>query len=159
MAEQSTEVRKEDQLLINEFGRLNAKLHEVRRRVCLNRLFFCLYRGSVFVRSATRTARCSKRLWKSSTTRRRSSRWATATMSSASPARGLATDLRRSRARVRRLMLGGEAFVDVEEDFANDYCEKEQEKIQAEMDEYTSAIEKIEARQKELKAARRRLGI
>lgn len=72
-------------------------------------------------------------------------------------------------------MLGGESFVDVEEDFANDYCESAQEargprrfffssflrfardaprppqKVQAEMDAYDGEIEKITARQKGLK--------
>lgn len=48
----------------------------------------------------------------------------------------------------RRLMLGGEAFIDVSEDFATEYCESTQEKVQAELDECKAAMSKIEERQK-----------
>lgn len=48
----------------------------------------------------------------------------------------------------RRLMLGGEAFIDVTEDFATEYCESMQEKLQAEMAELENSIKDIEERQK-----------
>lgn len=102
-------VRKEDQLLINEFGRLNAKLHERRDD-----------RG-VLQKSLEELDDATTEL----------------AMGDGDPV---------------KLMLGGEAFVDVEEDFANDYCESAQEKVQGEMDAQDAAIEKITARQKELKA-------
>ncbi|KAJ8604360.1 hypothetical protein CTAYLR_002550 [Chrysophaeum taylorii] len=51
-----------------------------------------------------------------------------------------------------KLMLGGEAFLEVDEDYANEYCETMQEKLQADMEEHNAAIGKIETRQKVLKA-------
>ena len=102
------EVRKEDQLLINEFGRLNAKLHE---------------------RKADRAV----------------------LQKSLEEFDDAATELAMGDGDNVKLMLGGEAFVDVEEDFATDYCEAEQAKVQSEMDDYDADIEKIVARQKELK--------
>jgi len=102
------EVRKEDQLLINEFGRLNAKMHERRAD------------RAVLQKSLEEFDDATTEL-----------------------AMGDGDDV--------KLMLGGESFVDVSEDFATEYCEAEQEKIQAEMDHEDAEIEKITARQKELK--------
>ena len=48
-------------------------------------------------------------------------------------------------------MFGGEAFVDVSEDFATEHCEAEQERVQAELDGFDAAIAAAEKRQKELK--------
>ena len=51
---------------------------------------------------------------------------------------------------VCRLKLG-EAFIDCSEDFATEFCEKRQEKLQAQMDAITSEETRILERQKELK--------
>lgn len=48
-------------------------------------------------------------------------------------------------------MLGGESFIDVDEDFAREYCEKEQEKLQGDLDGQTAAIADIKRRQDVLK--------
>lgn len=45
-------------------------------------------------------------------------------------------------------MLGGEAFMDVTEDDATEYCESMQTRAQADLDACKSAIEEIEERQK-----------
>mmetsp|Transcript_75 Transcript_75/g.190 ORF Transcript_75/g.190 Transcript_75/m.190 type:complete len:128 (-) Transcript_75:25-408(-) len=102
-------VRKQDQVLINEFGRLNAKLHEIRADRAL------LQKQLEELDDAT-------------------------------------TELAMGDGDNVQLMLGGESFIDVEEDFATEYCEAEQEKLQAEMDAFDSEVTTIEARQKELKS-------
>ena len=104
----AAEVRREDQVLINEFGRLNAHARELREERAL------LQKRLEEVDDAT-------------------------------------TELAMGDGDDVKLMLGGESFVDVSEDFATEYCEAEQEKIQAEMDHEDAEIEKITARQKELK--------
>lgn len=45
-------------------------------------------------------------------------------------------------------MLGGEAFIDVMEEYASEYCESMQDKLQAEMAELENSIKDIEERQK-----------
>lgn len=42
----------------------------------------------------------------------------------------------------------GEAFVEVSEDYATEYCEKKQEELQAKVDDLAKEKEKISARQK-----------
>ena len=102
------EVRYEDQLLINEFGRLNARLHE--RRADIEQLKKSLEQMD----DAT-------------------------------------TDLAMGDGGTVKLLIGGESFIDVEEDTATEFVENEQAKLQAEMDAHEQAIEKIGQRQKELK--------
>jgi len=51
-----------------------------------------------------------------------------------------------------RLLLG-EAFVEVSEDYATEYCERKQEQLQARVEELGAEKEGIAARQMELKKA------
>lgn len=47
---------------------------------------------------------------------------------------------------MHRLMLG-EAFMEVSEDFATEYCEKKQEELQARVEELGAEKERVQARQ------------
>mmetsp|Transcript_5094 Transcript_5094/g.15417 ORF Transcript_5094/g.15417 Transcript_5094/m.15417 type:complete len:125 (-) Transcript_5094:135-509(-) len=110
MGDGDVEVRREDQLKINEFGRLNAKLHEKRAdRDALQKTIEELDDAT--------------------------------------------TELAMSDGEHVKLMLGGEAFIDVSEEYATEHCEAMQAKFQADMDRHTADIEAIEARQKVLKSA------
>lgn len=107
MADADVEVRWEDQVKINEFGRLNAKLKE---------------------REGEEQAL----------------RKAIEELDDA------ATELELADGDIK-LMLGGESFIDVDEDFARAYCEAEQEKLQTDLDDQTAAIADIKRRQDVLK--------
>mmetsp|Transcript_16033 Transcript_16033/g.21017 ORF Transcript_16033/g.21017 Transcript_16033/m.21017 type:complete len:126 (-) Transcript_16033:1818-2195(-) len=109
MTESDVEVRREDQVKINEFGRGNAKLHEKREE--LENL---------------------KKLLEE--------------LEDATTELALVEDSDNI-----KLMLGGESFIDVSEDYANEFCEKEQERLQSEIDQVQSTIDAILARQSELK--------
>jgi len=104
------EVRREDQLQINEFGRLNAKLHEKREdRAVLKKQI------EEFDDASTELALVEE------------------------------DD-------AVKLMLGGESFIDVSEDYATEYCEREQRKLEAELEVVEEVISKATERQKDLKA-------
>ncbi|KAJ1463183.1 hypothetical protein M885DRAFT_556896 [Pelagophyceae sp. CCMP2097] len=118
------EVRRADQALINEFGRLNAKLHE--------------RRGDVDAVKKT-----MEELDDAATELAMGDGGGVKCVAAAPGGDALRT--------FASLMLGGESFVDVEEDAATEYCEQEQAKLQAELDEHDGVISKIQARQKELK--------
>mmetsp|Transcript_1263 Transcript_1263/g.3210 ORF Transcript_1263/g.3210 Transcript_1263/m.3210 type:complete len:124 (-) Transcript_1263:70-441(-) len=102
------EVRREDQLKINEFGRLNAKVHE--KRADRN----ALQKAIEELDDAT-------------------------------------TELAVGDGDDVKLMLGGEAFVDVSEDFATEHCEAMRDKYQVDLDKLADEIRVIEDRQKILK--------
>jgi len=104
------EVRREDQLQINEFGRLNAKLHEKREDSALLKKQIEELEDATTELAMSEDEDCVK------------------------------------------LMLGGESFLDVSEEYATEYTERQQEKLQSELDELESTIDTITKRQKELKA-------
>ena len=103
------EVRREDQVQINEFGRLNAKLHEKRDdRALLQKMIEELEDGS--------------------------------------------TELALNEDDNVKLMLGGESFIDVTEDYATEYVDRETERLQKDLEAIDDVIATITSRQKDLKA-------
>eukprot|EP00621_Florenciella_sp_RCC1693_P011662 CAMPEP_0182532322 /NCGR_PEP_ID=MMETSP1323-20130603/11303_1 /TAXON_ID=236787 /ORGANISM="Florenciella parvula, Strain RCC1693" /LENGTH=131 /DNA_ID=CAMNT_0024742053 /DNA_START=47 /DNA_END=442 /DNA_ORIENTATION=+ len=102
------EVREEDQMLINEFGRLNSRLHELQADSA------ALKEKIEHLDDAT-------------------------------------TELMMGGDSVRLKL--GDAFIDCSEDYATEFCEKRQERLQAQMDAITAEETTILERQKALKKA------
>ena len=122
----AAEVRREDQVLINEFGRLNAHARELREeRALLQKRLEEVDDATTELVMGDGDDVCI-------------------------PRRAAAPATRGARAQVQ-LMLGGEAFVDVSEDVATAHCEAEQAAVQAELDALDERVGAMEARQKELK--------
>ena len=121
----AAEVRREDQVLINEFGRLNAHARELREeRALLQKRLEEVDDATTELAMGDGDDVCIPRR---------------------------APSCRRGRRAQVQLMLGGEAFVDVSEDVATAHCEAEQAAVQAELDALDERVGAMEARQKELK--------
>ena len=107
-ATEDTEVRREDQESINEFGRLSSKLHDIKDE------------EEALTQKKEQLSDASEEL------------------------------MLEGSGDTVKLMLG-EAFMEVEEDFATEYCDNQQALLESQLDDLKKQKESLEARRKVLK--------